>query len=259
LAGVSAISLEKMMKTLKLATVALGVLGISAGSFAQAQFTNLELYFTLKGDTTPVTEANIGVAGKPGNMLEVSVWARFVKALDLDSITVEPFAHNYANVFVATGTKADGESPVETFSMGSDMMSSVSDFNSIYDSSNLIVSNVEAAGTNDHYGYNIGVTTLDTGGDDEPDPVLPDETYRLFDLTIYNELLADGESSEVVLFGDDSSGDPAGRGYLSELPANNKPQMNTYRLNVTAVPEPATMLALGAGAVALLARRRRNK
>ncbi|MCX7799618.1 MAG: PEP-CTERM sorting domain-containing protein [Fimbriimonadales bacterium] len=218
-----------------------------AGS--QALAVSVEFFFTDPTDAanTPLTHLQIGGVGTE---FTLSVWFK----------TTGSWNHLGANLFIGfdrTSTHGLGASPSDgLLGLAGTPTTSHANVNSLY---GLFPPNtgVLGGGTDPVSGpgerpYGIEYLLLLNSGVDTP---TPDGTpVRLLDVKLKNLGLLPGETYNVVLY--DAGRDIEGTTFLFNLNTDAL-RGGTSTLQVEAVPEPATLAALGIG-LGFLARRRRK-
>jgi hypothetical protein len=228
-------------RTAWIGRVAALTLVMAAPMGAKAQ-QSVEFWFALQGDAagTPITSLEIGL---PGSVFNISIWYH----------TPGGFTHNALNALV-------GYDRAEQTGMGASPMDNVIQLNG---APNAAVGNVSSpfidVGSANGGGQGAGVRPY---GVDVPllalgTTVSGTDPRRAFDVSFTNFNLQVGQSYDLVIhdggtgaewttFLQNGGGDPLRPGLSPTL-------------EVTAVPEPATMAALAMGGAFLFGRRRKAK
>lgn len=241
----------KRSDMLKMKKLILGSLVVAAAMVSTAS-AHVTFYFAAKGTTTQITDLNIGSIG---STFELTVCMQIV-GFTFPVSAVDAFVgFDTANSNTTSATALDGK-----IGLNGTIAAALTNYNA-----NLPIRMKGLTGGETKLGssdssirpYGVDVNLLADFGTEYD---FGNDAVALFDISLKNLNLADGESYQLVLWDAQQGG--SGTSLITNMNSDiYRPGDWAGTLNVhapAAVPEPASMIALGIGASALVLRRRRK-
>ena len=227
-----------MQKTIRLLTFAAFVASCAAASAASS------LWFAAASDPTGATLTSLTV-GDVGATFDVAVWY----ASDVPISAMETMvAFDTSMDEGADATPLDGKLGLD--GTAADAFGNLGSGLDRLGSPSVVGGHLDGTGVR---GYGFDVAIIGSGLSD----IAATSGRRLFTLKLKNTGLGAGDAYSLSFYKPDDSASLYTT-YLLDTASNViLPQTTSLRVGVEAVPEPAPMLALAGGALALLRRRRR--
>jgi hypothetical protein len=235
-----------MLKKRILLTGLVGGTLLAAATTASAQ--SVEFYFTEAGSTTPITSLTLA---KGQTTLDLSVWY-VVTGADFQSYAVDAMVG-----YDTSNSYGGGATPLENvFALNGTTSTAITNVTSAYQfnpGATLTggqTPNGDASNVIRPYGVDVNLANFDQDTDPGVGVAL-----HVFDISLTSSLKA-GQSADIVLYDAGTGGDSTS--FLMDENGDYLRQGGSTTLVVkeAAVPEPASLIALGLGAVALIRRRR---
>ena len=236
----------------RMAVVVLGGVMLAASNAALAQ--SVDFFFTLQGSSTQISSLTLA---KGQTTFNLSVWYVVTGADYLNNGVDAMVGYDTSNSYGLSATPLDN-----VFTLNGTKSHAITNINaggstSAYEAALPVeltggqTLNGAASNSIRPYGADVTVADFDTAYD--PGVGTP---VRLFDISLLNEGLAAGHSYDVVLW--DGGNGVDSTCYLNGADGSILRQggSTTLVVSAAAVPEPASLIALGLGAVALIRRRR---